>query len=225
MFLSRKLEDTFIDFLSLSIQGIIIPLAQTYIVYRFFNYILPSYKGTLYVNPLIAFSLNFVFVDYLFFLTHRIFHGNTLWGFHVLHHSSTSMDIIVSSRNSVWTSFLFPYLWFNALFLFLLNDQTMYLAALSLSAVSDLWRHSYLCPKADTILYKIISSVFITPIDHAWHHSRSKGRVNFGANLNIWDKMYGSFYKGNEFPDDLGFKLKGSLFTKLFRPIKLGRDN
>jgi sterol desaturase/sphingolipid hydroxylase (fatty acid hydroxylase superfamily) len=209
----------------LSIQGIIIPLAQTYIVYRIFNYLIPSYKGTVAINPIFSFLLNFLFVDYLFFLTHRLFHGNSLWGFHVLHHSSTTMDVIVSSRNSVWTSFVFPYLWFNALFLFLLSDRTAFLAAMSLSAVMDLWRHSYLCPNSNSKFYKLISTIFITPIDHAWHHSRSKSRVNFGANMNLWDKLHGTFYKGESFPDDLGFKLKGSLFTKLFRPIKLGKDN
>lgn len=120
---------------------------------------------------------------------------------------------------------MFPYLWFNALFLFVLEDKSAYLAAVSLSAVMDLWRHSYLSPKSESKLYRFISLFLITPIDHAWHHSRSKSRVNFGANINIWDKIHGTFYDGDEFPNDLGFKIKGTLFTKLFRPIKLGRDN
>jgi sterol desaturase/sphingolipid hydroxylase (fatty acid hydroxylase superfamily) len=200
-------------------------LAQTYIVYRLFDFIIPQFKGGVSINPVLAFCLNFVLVDYLFFLTHKAFHGNKLWGFHVLHHSSTYMDIIVSSRNTVWTSFLFPYLWFNAFFLFILQDKSAYLIAVSLSAVLDLWRHSYLCPSRDSLFYKLIGTIMITPMDHAWHHSRSRSRVNFGANLNIWDKMHGTFYSGSEFPDDLGFELKGSLFTKLFRPIKLAKDN
>jgi sterol desaturase/sphingolipid hydroxylase (fatty acid hydroxylase superfamily) len=36
--------------------------------------------------------------DLLAYLTHRLFHGRTLWRFHAVHHSSTHVDWLSSVR-------------------------------------------------------------------------------------------------------------------------------
>jgi sterol desaturase/sphingolipid hydroxylase (fatty acid hydroxylase superfamily) len=152
-------------------------------------------------------------------------HSDFLWGLHLIHHSSKEMDVVVSSRNSVWTSFFFPYLWLNSLFLFLLDNKVGFVLGVSMTAMLDLWRHSYLTMNPSSTLYKFTSLILHTPIHHSWHHSRSRSRVNFGANISIWDRLFGTYYHSQEFPKDLGFDVKGDLKTKLFHPFKLREEN
>lgn len=225
LLLKKKIDYWFIDLLSLFIQGTVVPLAQTYLLFRGLNYIFPTLQSSLELNPIIAFSVNFVVVDYLYYLTHKALHRDGLWGFHLVHHTAESMDIFVSSRNSVWTTFLMPYVWINAIFLFLLRDKTAFLISMSASAMLDLWRHSEFMTEAKGSFHRFLAILLITPYEHGLHHSRSQSRVNFGANLNLWDKIHGTYMIAREMPQDLGFEIKSDFKTKLFFPFKLEREN
>ncbi len=224
-FLKRTFDDNVVDALSLGIQGLLIPLLQFLLIYYTYSYLFPGLKDAISLPNWGGFLLNFVFVDFLYYLVHRNMHSNLLWGFHLLHHSAKEMDIVVSSRNTVWTSFFFPYLWFNSFFIFALENKAGYIFGISLTAMLDLWRHSYLSPNPKGKLFEVISLILHTPIHHAWHHSRSSSRVNFGANLCIWDRLFGTYSHKREFPKDLGFDLKSDLKTKLFFPKRLQREN
>ena len=224
-FLKRKLDDNVVDALSLGIQGLVIPLLQYLLIFYAFSYLFPGLKNSIILPNWAGFLINFIFVDFLYYLVHRNMHSDMLWGFHLLHHSAKEMDIVVSSRNSVWTSFLFPYLWFNSFFIFALENKTGYIFAVSLTAMLDLWRHSYLSFNPKSKVYEGISLILHTPIHHAWHHSRRTSRVNFGANLCIWDRLFGTYAHKHEFPKDIGFDLKSDLKTKLFLPKRLQREN
>lgn len=221
-FKSKTKEFWFIDLFSLFMQGTVVPVLQSYFIFLF---ILGDYAGTLRIPGWFAFLLNFVLLDYIYYWFHRNFHRKGFWGFHLLHHSAERMDIITTSRNSFWTTFLMPYIWVNGLMLVLLADKTWYIFGISLTAMLDLWRHSPLYPNTNTYLYRFLSLVFITPLDHAWHHSTGKNNVNFGANLNIWDRIHGTYYSGESEPQSLGFEVKSNLMTKLFLPFKLEREN
>lgn len=224
-FFGRTLDENIVDIISLTIQGTLIPLFSYFLIYRVFEMVIPNLKNSIEINNTLGFLINFVFVDLCFYWTHRIFHGNVLWGFHLLHHSSRKMDIVVSSRNTVWTSFFFPYLWVNSFFVFALSNKTGFILSISITAMLDLWRHSPFFIEPSSRLAKYISYFFITPVHHAWHHSRSRSRVNFGANLSVWDKIFGTYYFDTKYPKDIGFDLKSDLKTKLFRPLKLQKEN
>lgn len=225
IFLKRKFDENIIDILSLSIQGILIPFLQFILIFHVFETIIPSWKNSLHLSEVSGFLINFVVIDFFYFLVHRSMHSDFLWGLHLIHHSSKEMDVVVSSRNSVWTSFFFPYLWLNSLFLFLLDNKVGFVLGVSMTAMLDLWRHSYLTMNPSSTLYKFTSLILHTPIHHSWHHSRSRSRVNFGANISIWDRLFGTYYHSQEFPKDLGFDVKGDLKTKLFHPFKLREEN
>lgn len=155
--------------------------------------------------------LNFVAVDYLYYWNHRLLHG-PLWRWHAAHHTPRSMDVLITSRNTLWTPALIVYVWANALFLYLLADSRPYLAAVAVSSLLDVWRHSGL-PSPGGILGRVL----ITPGDHAWHHSSRRHDKNFGANLKAWDRLHDTLHEPGRLPDSFGVPV-GDLLKKLVIP-------
>jgi sterol desaturase/sphingolipid hydroxylase (fatty acid hydroxylase superfamily) len=129
------------------------------------------------------------------------------------------MDVLGTSRNSLWTSFLIIYLWIHTLFLYLLNDSTGYLIGVSLTAALDLWRHSQLAISPQSWLFRFLSPWLILPQDHAWHHASDSSGRNYGANLKIWDKLHGTYYYCKEPPASLGIPTTLTLTQKLLYPV------
>src|SRR5205085_9902156 len=90
--LARNSKDWLLDTTGLLVQGIIIPLLQITLIYWLFSLLLPQAKGSLALSPVIAFLLNFVVVDYLYYWNHRLLHGKTLWIAHAVHHTAEHLD-------------------------------------------------------------------------------------------------------------------------------------
>lgn len=129
------------------------------------------------------------------------------------------MDVFATSRNTLWTSFILIYLWFNALMLYLLQDPSIYLIAMSLSAGLDLWKHSQFLIHQKPLMHFISKYLFImTPIEHAWHHSQ-KLNYNYGANLNIFDKLHGTYLANKDYPKKIGLNTQLSFWQKCFKPF------
>jgi sterol desaturase/sphingolipid hydroxylase (fatty acid hydroxylase superfamily) len=129
------------------------------------------------------------------------------------------MDVLGTSRNTLWTSLVIIYLWIHTLFLYLLTDPTGYLLGVSLTSALDLWRHSRLLIPANTRLFQFLSFWLILPHDHAWHHCREIHNYNYGANLKIWDKLHGTYYESENLPSPIGISLSLNLFQKLVFPF------
>ena len=106
----RDPEDWIIDSAGLLIQGTVIPLAQIYIVAALLQWISPDSAGIVVMSPVLSFFLCFVGVDYLYYWNHRALHTKYLWNIHVVHHTAQKMDVITTSRNTVWSSFFIVYL-------------------------------------------------------------------------------------------------------------------
>lgn len=212
-------EDWVLDGIGLFFQGILIPFLQIAVVYQIYHYLLPSDRGLLNLHPIAGFSLSFVGVDYLYYWNHRLLHQSGLWRLHLVHHTLRDRHVIGTSRNTLWTSFLILYLWIHALFLYLLQDPTGYLVGVSLTSMLDLWRHSEIEPRSETLLHRLLSPWLILPQDHAWHHASSATGVNYGANLKFWDKLHGTYYESENPPERLGIETKLSLTQKLVWPF------
>jgi sterol desaturase/sphingolipid hydroxylase (fatty acid hydroxylase superfamily) len=215
---AKSREDWILDAVGLFFQGVIIPLLQIAVVYQLYKYFLPASSGCLNLPFFAAFFLSFVFVDYLYYWNHRLLHSRWLWPFHMVHHTMTEMHVLGTSRNTLWTSFLIIYLWIHALFIYLLQDPTWYIAGGSLSSALDLWRHSANAPAPGGLLYRLLSGLLILPQTHAWHHA-STHSGNYGANLNIWDRIHGTYYECDRIPTSLGIKTNLTLIQKLFYPL------
>jgi sterol desaturase/sphingolipid hydroxylase (fatty acid hydroxylase superfamily) len=215
----KSREDWLIDSLGLTIQGIFIPLLQTTLVYSFYQNLLPNYQNYWKISPIITFILSFVIIDYLYYWNHRLLHSKIFWQVHQIHHTVTHMDVLATSRNTLWTSLLIVYLWIHTLFLYLLADPTTYLLGVSLTSALDLWRHSRLMICRNHWLYQFISPWLILPQDHAWHHSSQIYNCNYGANLKIWDKLHRTYYENQELPPMIGIPTSLNFIKKLLFPF------
>lgn len=215
----KSREDWFLDGIGLTIQGILIPLLQATLVYSLYEHFLPTHQRYLKISLIPAFIISFVVVDYLYYWNHRLLHSKLLWNVHQVHHTVTQMDVLGTSRNTLWTSLVIIYLWIHTLFLYLLTDPTGYLLGVSLTSALDLWRHSRLLIPANTRLFQFLSFWLILPHDHAWHHCREIHNYNYGANLKIWDKLHGTYYESENLPSPIGIYLSLNLFQKLVFPF------
>jgi sterol desaturase/sphingolipid hydroxylase (fatty acid hydroxylase superfamily) len=218
--LRRKSRDWLLDAAGLLIQGIAIPFLQITLIYGLFSLLLPQAKGSLEVSPWLAFLLNFVFVDYLYYWNHRLLHGRGLWETHAVHHTAEHLDLFITSRNTLWTSLLIVYLWANGLCIFLLKDPRAFILAASLTASLDLWRHTSFFFRPATFAHRALAMMLITPNEHAWHHSRNQTGKNFGANLSLWDRLHGTYYSPAELPQAMGIPLNLNVTRMLLFPFK-----
>lgn len=220
MFFRKKAREWVLDLTGLSIQGTIIPLLQTLVLAVILREFFPRYAATVDIHWVFAFLLNFVVVDYIYYWNHRLLHSNALWPFHRVHHSVSQFDVLATSRNSIWSSFLIVYVWINSFAIYLLADPAPYVVALSLTAALDLWRHSEIESKGRWFEKFLSRYLFlVTPADHATHHDK-RAKFNYGANLNLFDKIHGTY----EFPKEkiwnqLGIETKLSLTRELFYPF------
>jgi sterol desaturase/sphingolipid hydroxylase (fatty acid hydroxylase superfamily) len=215
----KSREDWLLDGIGLTIQGIFIPLLQATLVYWFYQHLLPTQQGYLELSLIPTFIISFVVVDYLYYWNHRLLHSKLLWKVHQVHHTVTQMDVLGTSRNTLWTSLLIIYLWIHTLFLYLLADSTGYLLGVSLTCALDLWRHSRLIIPESKWFYQFLSFWLILPHDHAWHHCREVHNYNYGANLKIWDKLHGTYYESKKLPSIIGIPSSLNLFQKLLFPF------
>jgi sterol desaturase/sphingolipid hydroxylase (fatty acid hydroxylase superfamily) len=209
-----------LDGIGLAMQGVVVPILQTTLLFLLLNKALPGFKGCLSLSAPLSFLLNFVVVDYAYYWNHRLLHGSKLWSWHAVHHTAQELDVFVTSRNTLWVHFLIVYVWINALGIFLLKDPTYFLFSAALTAMLDLWRHSALYPKNGNLIYQLASGIILTPHDHAWHHSNEKAHCNFGANLKWWDQIHKTYYNPGYYPSTLGMNLDLNLPRKLLLPFK-----
>lgn len=216
---AKSREDWMLDAIGLCFQGILIPILQLTVVYQLYHYLLPFHQQCWNLYPVGAFLLSFVFVDYLYYWNHRLLHSQWLWPLHRVHHTVTEMDVLGTSRNTLWTSFLIVYLWIHALFIYLLQNPTWYIVGVSLTSTLDLWRHSAIAPPPNSWLHRWLSALLILPQDHASHHASNSQRGNYGANLKLWDKIHGTYHACDKAPDSLGIKSELTLTQKLVWPF------
>lgn len=211
--------DWILDAVGLILQGIAIPILQIVVLNRLYSVLMPLLHNSLILNPAMALLLSFVGVDYVYYWNHRLLHTRSLWQLHLVHHTVSSMDVLGTSRNTVWTSFLIVYLWIHSLFIYLLQDPSWYIIGVSLTSVLDLWRHSEFSPKQNSWLYALLNPWLILPQDHAWHHASEAIACNFGANLKLWDRIHGTYSDRDRIPKSLGIKTDLTLRQRLIYPF------
>jgi sterol desaturase/sphingolipid hydroxylase (fatty acid hydroxylase superfamily) len=216
---AKPRADWLLDLAGLAVQGGLIPLLQAGLLLAALRAAWPEAEGALSLGAAGAFLLNFVAVDALYYWNHRAFHRPRLWPVHAVHHTMTELDVLGTSRNTLWTSLLIVYVWVNAVLVFVIEERAAYLAAVSLTACLDLWRHSPAGPPAGGRLDRLLGLALITPNDHAWHHARDVADVNFGANLSLWDRAFGTLYRPGRAPAALGVPSPLGLGRRLWWPF------
>jgi sterol desaturase/sphingolipid hydroxylase (fatty acid hydroxylase superfamily) len=160
-------------------------------------------------------------LDFANYWIHRIEHAvPALWAFHQIHHSQDQLSIMTTYRNhplDVWMRgfvgpviimMLFglpPRIW---LWLSIVWDVTLNLSHLDVN-----WT------------YGPLRWLLVSPVSHAIHHSvedRHQHR-NYGANLAIWDRLFGTADTGTERPKAVGlpgWKVRESVLAHCWAPIR-----
>ncbi len=138
--------------------------------------------------------------DLLGYWIHRAFHGGGWWRFHAIHHSSTRLDWLSSTR-------LHP---LNDLLGGLLRTLPLYLVGFRLEllagylpgvALYGLMLHANVRWDFGWLRYVIASPAF-----HRWHHAAgAEGRdKNFAGLLPLWDLLFGTFHMPGRPPERCG---------------------
>ena len=195
--------DWLLNLSGFAFQGLAIPTLGYLITTRLLPQIWPQAQGVLPFGYWGAFALNFVGVDLLYYWQHRLFHTvSWLWQLHRCHHASPTLDVWATSRNTAVTHFLFVYMLVNPVLGFLCASPEGFFAAAALTASLDLFRHSRLDLELTRIAPFIepLSRIFVMPLAHHQHHDAQGRPVNFGANLIVWDRLFGTARLGGGYP-------------------------
>jgi sterol desaturase/sphingolipid hydroxylase (fatty acid hydroxylase superfamily) len=206
-----------VDLAGLGVQGLLIPLLQVVGVAAALKGLWPEAQACVSMNPWLAGGLAFVGVDFLYYWNHRLLHTGFLWPIHRVHHSTSRMDVLVTSRNTLWSSAFVVYLWVHGAALFFLADPMGWIWGATLTACLDLWRHSGFQPAGK--IARVFGSVLVLPNDHALHHSTEASGLNLGANLNCWDRLFGTWETALHRPEKLGIPTGLSLSRSLIWPF------
>jgi sterol desaturase/sphingolipid hydroxylase (fatty acid hydroxylase superfamily) len=139
--------------------------------------------------------------DFILYWTHRWFHGDKMWKYHAVHHSSEELEWISAAR-------------FHPINLFLgtvFADVVMLVAGISpnvfvvlgpLTIAHSAFVHANLDWTLGPFKYVIAGPVF-----HRWHHTAADrgGEKNFAATFPVLDVLFGTFYMPEgELPDNYG---------------------
>jgi sterol desaturase/sphingolipid hydroxylase (fatty acid hydroxylase superfamily) len=161
--------------------------------------------------------LNFVGVDFLYYWQHRLFHQPSLWPSHRCHHASPWLDVWATARNSLVTNFLFVYLLVNPALAYISGSVEGFFVGAMATASFDLLRHS----RVDVEWPRWLSRVLVTPRLHHRHHDARAAPANFGANLIIWDRLFGTAQLDDGWPSIYAAPDAPSPLAQLFHPIHI----
>ena len=131
-----------------------------------------------------------VISDFLLYWIHRIFHGATMWRFHVIHHSAEDIDWTTAYRFHPVNLCLGPFL-MDVLLLYAGVSPKVLIAMAPFQTVTALFVHANLNWTFGPLKY-----VIATPVFHRWHHTPldQGGMKNFAPAFSLWDVLFGTFY-------------------------------
>jgi sterol desaturase/sphingolipid hydroxylase (fatty acid hydroxylase superfamily) len=131
-----------------------------------------------------------VAADFLGYWVHRLFHGEALWPFHAIHHSSRELDWLSAVRLHPVNQALGQVLIVAPLALLGFNLQSLAVTS-GLLTFWAIFVHSNV-----RWTFGPFRHVIATPAFHRWHHtSQDEGLDrNFGGLFVFWDRMFGTLY-------------------------------
>ena len=209
-----------LDLSNLLIQGLLIPWLRLALVWALLAWLWPAGRGLWQLSDFWGFVLCFVGVDYLYYWNHRLLHQRRLFPLHLVHHTVTRMDVLATSRNTLWSSLLLVYLWVNGLLLYLSDLNAGFVLAMSVTACLDMWKHSPFLRERIGLQQALARYLgLMTPLEHAWHHG-ARLNFNFGANFNLFDRLHGTYAPAAQYPERLGVQTRLSRWRLFFFPFQ-----
>ena len=130
-----------------------------------------------------------ILIDFIGYWLHRAFHGERLWLFHAIHHSSVELDWLSAARvhpvNDIANKSL------QAMIIVALGYAPVLLAgALLLFTAYAIFLHANVSWNFGALRFVLASPRF-----HRWHHTAAEeGREkNFAGLLPLWDILFGTY--------------------------------
>lgn len=217
----KTAADMLINLSGFTMQGAVVPAIAYLVSHSLLPRLAPTAEGALDFGFWGAFLLCLVGVDFLYYWQHRLFHRiGLLWRLHRCHHAAPTVSVWVTARNSLLTHFLFVYLLVNPWLAFVSGSVEGFLLAASVTASLDLWRHTSLAPAP---YWSAFEWVLITPRLHHRHHDADDPGYNFGANLSIWDRLFGTLRSVGAYPAAYAVADAPDRWSQLLHPLSVGR--
>jgi sterol desaturase/sphingolipid hydroxylase (fatty acid hydroxylase superfamily) len=158
--------------------------------------------GPLSALPLWAQMIIFLIgEDFLLYWTHRLFHGQRMWRYHAVHHSSEELEWVSAARFHPVNLFLGSVAADVAMLLIGISPDAL-VALAPFTIAHSAFVHANLNWTLGPFRYVIAGPVF-----HRWHHTAADrgGEKNFAATFPILDVIFGTFYMpAGELPDNYG---------------------
>ena len=143
--------------------------------------------------PLLEVVLAVILLDLAIYAQHVAAHKfRILWRLHQVHHADIDIDLTTGARFhpiEIWVSMLY-----KMAIVILLGAAPLAVVAFEviLNALAMFNHANFAMPLA---LDRIVRKLFVTPDFHRVHHSviRRETDSNYGFNLSIWDRIFGTY--------------------------------
>ena len=145
--------------------------------------------------------------DFLLYWIHRLFHGQRLWPFHAVHHSSEQLDWVSTFRSHPLNEIVGNIVLTGPFLLLGFSPAASFLSP-ALLGLYTIFVHSDVKWTFGPFRYVIVSPAF-----HRWHHSKAPEAIdkNFASMLPLWDVLFRTCY----------FPPSGSIWRELIAPRAL----
>lgn len=112
------------------------------------------------------------------------------------------------------------YFWGIGIAIYLFDTSSIFLIFTTFGMILNFWGHTSFSLPCNNIFNKILTTVFVTPREHLWHHSQKNPHCNFGTVISLWDRLHGTFYCESEHPKTFGdTSYKKTIRNQLFWPF------
>lgn len=153
-------------------------------------------------SPILQNILFVIIMDFTLYWIHRFNHTiSILWEIHKFHHSATELTIITTARLHPIEIAINNVIFSLPLFIIGVPVET-YLAFFFFTNWLGHIHHSML-PWDWGLIGKY---VFLSPAAHRLHHSLEEKHFNknFGTVTPLWDRIFGTWYYGNDLNEEVG---------------------
>lgn len=152
------------------------------------------------LGPVAAVVLGVVLLDLAIYLQHVLFHAiPLLWRFHRVHHADPDFDVSTAMRFHPVE--LLVSMGIKGLVILALGPPAVAVMIFEvLLNVGALFTHANI--RLPGHLDRLLRWVVVTPDMHRIHHSveRRETNSNFGFNLTVWDRVFGSYRRTARLP-------------------------
>ncbi len=162
------------------------------------------------VTPWLAIPLTVVLLDLLIYFQHRAFHHvPLLWRLHRVHHADTELDATSGLRFHPIELLLSVFIKMAAVVALGAPPEGVLLFEVLLNA-SSMFEHAAIALPA--WLDRALRPFIVTPSLHRIHHSerREETDSNFGFNLSVWDRLFGTYRRTHQGKLTLGIGTFGA---------------